>query len=353
MEKRINILAVDDSPLNLDVLTETLDDYYNVSATISGKDALDILKEEIPDLILLDIMMPEMDGYEVCRIIKKNKEWSDIPIIFLTAKNETEDIVKAYEIGAADYIPKPFNPPELLARVKAHLEIKVARDIIKRQNEEQKEMLHILCHDLANPFSSVLGVLDIITSDNFPEFAPLLKQSAEHGLGVISLVRQMRKLDEKPIELELLSLADTLSESIDMLSQKFTEKKISINIDIDRKLLIKAEKTSLINSVFNNILTNAAKFSYPEGTIEINATETDNGIKLSIIDHGIGIPDSILSTIFDVNQNTSRTGTNGEEGTGFGMPLVRKFMLTYGGEINIISAENKGTEVELFFQNSL
>ncbi len=353
MKKRMNILAVDDSPLNLDVLTETLDDFYNVSATISGKDALEMLREEIPDLILLDIMMPEMDGYEVCRIIKENKKWADIPVIFLTAKNETEDIVRAYETGAADYISKPFNPPELLARVKAHLEIKTARDTIKRQNEEQKEMLHILCHDLANPFSSVLGVLDIITSDNFSEFAPLLKQSAEHGLGVISLVRQMRKLDEKPIELELLSLTDTLSESIDMLSRKFTEKKIVIDMNIDSNLLIKAERTSLINSVFNNILTNAVKFSYPDGTIEINASKKDGKIRLSIADHGIGIPDYILDTIFNVNQNTSRTGTNGEEGTGFGMPLVRKFMLTYGGEINIISAENKGTEVELFFQNSL
>ncbi|MCK5673040.1 MAG: response regulator, partial [Spirochaetales bacterium] len=106
----MSILAIDDVALNLDLLVDILDPFYNVSATISGKDALIMMEENIPDLILLDIMMPEMDGYEVCERIKKNKNWENIPIIFLTAKNETEDIVRAYELGAADYLSKPFNP---------------------------------------------------------------------------------------------------------------------------------------------------------------------------------------------------------------------------------------------------
>ena len=144
MDNKKSILAVDDIPLNLDLLTDILDPFYNISATTGGKDALEILEDTTPDLILLDIMMPEMDGYEVCSIIKERKEWEHIPIIFLTAKNETEDIVRAYDIGAADYLSKPFNPPELLARVKAHLEIKESRDIIQKQNAEQKELLHKL-----------------------------------------------------------------------------------------------------------------------------------------------------------------------------------------------------------------
>jgi len=351
MRNKKNILAVDDSPLNLDVLTETLNELYNVSATISGKDALDILEEEVPDLILLDIMMPEMDGYEVCRRIKDSERYSDIPIIFLTAKNETEDIVKAYELGAADYISKPFNPPELLARVKAHLEIKESRDIIKRQSGEQKEMLHILCHDLANPFSSVLGVLDIIDKDSFEEYVPLLKKSAEHGMGVITLIRQMRKLDEKPLDLEILSLVDTLNESLSMLSLKFKNKEINLKLMLDESLTVLAERTSLINSVFNNILTNAVKFSHSGGIIEISSSLNGNNVMLSFLDYGIGIPEEMLKTIFDVNQNISRTGTSGEEGTGFGMPLVRKFMLAYGGDISINSDGKTGSEILLTFKN--
>ena len=349
MQNKKNILAVDDVPMNLDLLTDILDPLYNISATVSGKDALEILEENTPDLILLDIMMPEMDGYEVCRIIKSNKKWKDITVIFLTAKNETEDIVRAYEAGAVDYLSKPFNPPELLARVKAHLEIKESRDIIKRHNAEQKEMLHILCHDLANPFASVLSVLDIVEEDNFSEYSDLLKRSAENGLGIIELIRQMRKLDEKPLTLETISLTDALSESVEMLSSKFQNKGIHVNRKFDKDFIIRAEKRSLINSVINNILTNAIKFSHPNGQIDIMSKESGRNILLSVSDYGIGIPVDALETIFDVNKSVSRTGTAGEEGTGFGMPLVRKFMNAYGGEIEIESEAGQGTTIWLTF----
>ena len=349
MQNKKNILAVDDVPLNLDLLIDILDPLYNVSAAVSGKDALEALEENVPDLILLDIMMPEMDGYEVCSIIKHDERWKDIPVIFLTAKNETEDIVRAYEAGAVDYLSKPFNPPELLARVKAHLEIKESRDIIERHNAEQKEMLHILCHDLANPFASVLSVLDIVEEDNFSEYSDLLKRSAENGLGIIDLIRQMRKLDEKPLTLETISLADALSESVDMLSSKFQNKGIQVDRKIDKDFVIRAERRSLINSVINNILTNAIKFSHPNGRIDMAAAESEGNIILTVRDFGIGIPEDVLETVFDVNKSVSRTGTSGEEGTGFGMPLVRKFMNAYGGEIEIESEEGTGTTIKLIF----
>ncbi len=349
MQKKKTILAVDDVPLNLDLLTDILDPFYNVSATVSGKDALEILKKNTPDLILLDIMMPEMDGYEVCSRIKDTDEWKNIPIIFLTAKNETEDIVRAYEAGAADYLSKPFNPPELLARVKAHLEIKESRDIIQQQNAEQKELLHVLCHDLANPFASVLSVLDIVDKDNFNEYSGLLKQSARNGLDIIALIRQMRKLDEKPISLESIPLHDALKESLDMLSSKFLNKNIAMKLIFEKEELVKAEKTSLVNSVLNNLLTNAIKFSHAHGAIDITCNEQDSKIVLTITDHGIGIPKEMLETLFDVNKSISRKGTDGEEGTGFGMPLVKKFMAAYGGEIDIKSKENEGTTVLLTF----
>ncbi len=349
MQKKMTILAVDDIPLNLDLLTEILDPYYNVSATISGKDALEILEESIPDLILLDIMMPEIDGYEVCNRIKNNEKWKDIPIIFLTAKNETEDIVHAYELGAADYISKPFNPPELLARVKAHLEIKESRDTIKRQNAEQKELLHILCHDLANPFASVLSVLDIVDKDNFSEYSDLLKQSAENGMGIITLIRQMRKLEEKSLVLTGIPLYESLQESIKMLNTKFRNKNMSVNLQVEKGIDIIAEKTSLINSVINNLLTNAVKFSHSDGKIDIISRKAGGNVILTIRDYGIGIPENMIETLFDINQNISRKGTDGEEGTGFGMPLVRKFMIAYGGGISIESIENEGTSVNLSF----
>ena len=136
---KMTVLAVDDTPTNIDVVKGVLSQDYFVPAAVNGKAALKFLEKKKPDLILLDIMMPEMDGYEVCRRIKENPATDDIPIIFLTAKTEVEDETKGLSMGAVDYITKPISPPILQARVKNHLELKVARDSLKRQNEILEE----------------------------------------------------------------------------------------------------------------------------------------------------------------------------------------------------------------------
>ena len=201
--RRFAVLAVDDTPANLDILVELLGQTYDVSVAIDGHEALAYLETNRPDIILLDIMMPGIDGYEVCRRIKENSELEDLPIIFLTAKNESEDIIRGFENGAVDYVSKPFNPSELQARVRAHIELKYSRDLINQKSAEQRELLHILCHDLANPFSNILSVLDVAAGDikSLTEYTPLLETSARNGLEVIDLVRAMRTIEEKPFEL--------------------------------------------------------------------------------------------------------------------------------------------------------
>jgi len=136
---RLTILAVDDTPTNIDVIKELLSDSYFVQAAVNGKMALKIIEKKKPDLILLDIMMPEMDGYEVCQLLKADEATRDIPVIFLTAKVEMEDERKGLELGAVDYITKPLSPAILKERVKTHLELKVARDYLKRENEILEE----------------------------------------------------------------------------------------------------------------------------------------------------------------------------------------------------------------------
>ena len=131
----LSVLIVDDTPHNIDILINTLDDTYELQVATSGKDALESVSESIPDLILLDIMMPEMDGFEVCRILKTNSSTKHIPIIFLTALTEIEQKTKGFELGAADFITKPFDIREVKARVKNHLLIKFSQDILKDQNK--------------------------------------------------------------------------------------------------------------------------------------------------------------------------------------------------------------------------
>lgn len=138
--KNITILAIDDNPANIDIVKGVLSDHYLVQAAVNAQIALKIIEKKKPDLILLDIMMPDIDGYEVCRILSSRDDTCDIPVIFLTGKNQIEDETKGLEIGAVDYISKPISPPILRQRVKNHLELKFTRDQLKNENEtlEQK-----------------------------------------------------------------------------------------------------------------------------------------------------------------------------------------------------------------------
>lgn len=358
------ILAVDDTPINIDVLQESLRANYDVSIATDGPEALEILRAISPDLILLDIMMPGMNGFEVCQQIRSNPRLRDIPIIFLTAKSSPDDILEGFKAGAVDYLSKPFNVAELKARIGVHVELKRTREIVHQQNTEQKELLHVLCHDLANPLSNVLNALTLVREESDEsfrmEYLDLMEKSVANGLDVIETVRSMRKLEEKSLQLKAVDLRQAVEDSVSLLYHIIANKKIHLVIDIDRCIRVMAEKTTLINSVLNNLLSNAVKFSKRGGKIQITAKtgrRTHNNtlpVTLVLRDFGIGIPESILNDIFDVTKTTSREGTEGESGTGFGMPLVAKFINAYGGTVSIESncegdPESVGTSVSLSF----
>ncbi|MGK5095215.1 hybrid sensor histidine kinase/response regulator [Deltaproteobacteria bacterium TL4] len=358
------ILIVDDNSSNLRLLGTALRSAgYQVMPATSGPQALTMLESMLPDLILLDIMMPEMDGFELCERLKNSAETQALPIIFLTAKTEINDIIKGFEFGAVDYIVKPFNLQEVLVRVKTHLELKFSKEFVQKQRNEYKELLHILCHDLNNPLWSIFLVLENAKWD--PNFLvskrTAMNSAIKNSLDTIELVRQIRSLDEAEFTLSLsaIPLYKVLAESLSMFEQQLLEKHIHLNLKVAEEIQVVAERSSFINSVLNNLLSNAIKFSYPDSQIVIEASTRDEQTLLSIQDFGIGIPDKLLLMLFDVSKKTSRTGTLGESGTGFGMPLVKKFMLKYGGDIEIHSEEEQpstsahGTLVQLRFLNHL
>jgi two-component system, sensor histidine kinase and response regulator len=349
------ILIVEDSARNIQVLGNTLAGKgYEIFIARNGAQALEKVDVIMPDLILLDVMMPELDGFEICRRLKSNPVTAEIPVVFLTGRAEPEDIVKGFKLGAVDYLTKPFNPDELLVRVNTQLELQAGRKALKKANNDMKELVHLLCHDLANPMNSVISVLDTIDSyEEFESLKDLLRSSAENGLNVIGLVRDMRCAEENALPFETVDLAEALRISTDMLRGRFTAKRLKLAIDVPEGLLIRVEKTSFVNSVLNNLFTNAIKFSHPGSKIEVRAARSDDRVRLTIQDHGIGIPGGQRGRIFDFNTSTSRPGTDGETGNGFGMPMVRKFILAYQGTIEIDSIEQKegvtdhGTKVRL------
>ncbi len=348
------VLIVDDNPVNLQVLGTILrDKNFRTAVAGDGIQALKLVKKRLPDLILLDVMMPEMDGFEVCETLKRSPRTREIPVIFLTAKSEPSDIIRGFEVGGADYITKPFNSAELLARINNHLEM-------LRVSNERRQLLHVLCHDLANPFSSIVSSIKMIR-DGYADFDVLegyIYTSAINGLRVIDLVREIRALEEKKVSFQLKSvpLKQVIEESSIMLSQKFMKKRVSLVTDVDSELTVCAEYTSLLNAVINNIFTNAIKFSFPDSEITVWASQDDENVTLTVKDAGIGMSGRLQQDLFDMRKNTSRAGTGGEIGTGFGMPLVRKFVRLYGGAIEVFSKEerdepeNHGTEIRLTFK---
>ncbi len=346
----VNILIVDDNPKNLQMLAAVLSqNKYRVVVAQNGLQAIKSIETIFPDLILLDVVMPEMDGFETCKRLKASPSMKDIPIIFLTARTEPEDILKGFELGAADYIVKPFNHLELLARVQTHLELRFSREIISRQRDELNEILHILCHDLSNPLQAIVATLQL--ARNKPQ---VLEQKLEtmhacciRAIKLIQLVKSLQTTEEKTIPCTAsVGLKESLMESIETLEHKFSQKNIRPVLDIGQDIDVIAEKTSLVNSIFNNILTNAVKFSYPDSKIMIRTSLEGEYISITIEDFGVGIAREIMDNLFKIDKKSTQYGTQGEKGTGFGMSIVKKFVTGYGGKIEVSSKEKSEYPVE-------
>lgn len=352
------ILVVDDNPQNLQFLGEVLSSKnYRIGIAQNGVKALESVQFDQPDLILLDVMMPKMDGFETCKRLKQNPSTKQIPVVFLTAKVEHEDVVKGFELGAVDYITKPFNPTELLVRIGTHLKLKFSEETILSQRDELNEMLHILSHDLSNHIGSIVTGLElgIKRPERLEKLAHSMKNCGLQALELINLVRTLRAISAKKEKLILktIFLKQAFQKSFSILEGQFQKKGIELRMIIDEEIEVIAEQSSLINSVINNLFTNAIKFSYPKSEIVVTARQQENEVFISIKDSGIGIPKDLLENIFSKCKVTARFGTDGEKGTGFGMPLVQKFIKIYGGQIKIISEEETenstthGTDVQI------
>lgn len=355
------ILVVDDNLTSLSIIKTILEKsgYTFISAT-NGREAIETTIVAQPDLVLLDVGMPDIDGFETCKRLKADERTQDIPVIFLTAYSEITSMVKGFEAGAIDYITKPFNSTELRTRIETHLELLNKRETIRKRNYEKRELIHVLCHDLATPLLHLQTVMEMY-EDNPAMMIELLgpmKASIRNGLELIDLIKNIEFFEEDKIELLLTreNLSSVTTEAVAMFEQKLDSKNMRVEMAIDKNHHVIIERVSFINSILNNLLTNAIKFSFSGSHIEIRSKEAGDKIQLSIRDSGIGMPPKMVDDIFDIRKTSSRPGTENEEGTGFGMPLVKKIIHAYNGGINVISSEksenakNHGTEVILSLQ---
>ncbi|MCB1177365.1 MAG: bacteriohemerythrin, partial [Leptospiraceae bacterium] len=210
-----------------------------------------------------------------------------------------------------------------------------ALDLIRERNarikaeKEKEELIHILTHDILNPIAGIKSTCNLLelNPDKCKEYLPLLESSADHGIEIINLVKNM--INDKNLnnlDLQEYNLKDLINESIMMLKELIENKNLELELDIDKNFFVKVEKTSFINSIINNLLTNAIKFSHKNNRVLLFTKISHNSKQLVIQDFGIGIPEYILKNIYDLKMKTSRRGTNNELGTGYSMPLVKKFL---------------------------
>ena len=344
------ILIVDDVPANLKILANLLEhEGYAVRPVLSGEHALQAAEKEKPDLILLDIMMPDMDGFEVCRLVKENQNLNDVPIIFISALNSTKDIVRALTTGGVDYITKPFRAEEVKARAATHLKLSRQRNEIEKQkielqklNATKDKFFSIIAHDLRGPFSGFLGLTEIMveglsdmTMDEIQEIAEGMKNSATNLSRLLENLLQWAQVQRGliPFNPKSVALLTIVNESLEILYEAAINKSIDINCDISDNIKVFADSV-LVQSIIRNLVSNAIKFTNKGGKISISAkVADDNSVEIAIRDTGIGMSNTILENLFRIDVQTGRKGTQGEPTTGLGLMLCKEFVEKHGGKL--------------------
>ena len=354
------ILIVDDNQTNIILLQAILKraKYNTVSAT-NGADALRIMQEMHPDLVLLDIMMPEMDGYEVARRKDEIEDIQSIPFLFVTALSDTNSMVKGFKAGCSDFITKPFNTEEILIRIHHQIINVENRRIINSKNEELKSLIRnrdklyaVVAHDLRSPLGTIKSVLDILDENLNSEIIgfelyDLLHATTESADELFGLLEnllfwtrtQMGKLIFQPKEIKI---TDAVTDAIKATSSMSNIHRIDISYsDNTGNATVLADK-NMITTIIRNILANAIKFSDEDSSIEIETKIVDNQLSCSITDHGCGMDDEVKQALQQQISITT-TGKHQEEGTGLGLTLCREFIRAHNGNLSFESEMNVGT----------
>ena len=374
------ILIADDNSNNLKFLSKVLsDNNYRVRVSSNGKQVLKSIAIQMPDLILLDINMPEMDGFEACKIIRDDKKYNNLPIIFLTAKTDKESIVTGFEIGGQDYITKPFDINELLARVKTHLEVKKQREILKNMNqileEKVKErtallndayqelqgldvaknnFLSMLSHEIRTPLNGIIGasyILNDVLKENseIAEFVEMLKVSVnrlEKFSTTALLITELQT--NSTISKEDEDLVNIINECIDENTEnpETRNKNLSFekNFFSDRiKMNLNKE---LLKRAINNILENAIQYSFAGQKININLYEENKKNILEIRDEGKGFPEKVLKHLFEPFEIGEK---HYDDNIGLSLIASKQIIEAHGGNIIIKNRDDKGASVKLSF----
>lgn len=354
------IFAVDDSKTVRKYLEDILKDSYNIELASGGTDFIERIDSVKPDLILMDIMMPDITGYELTRALKKDRKYLDIPIVFLTSQNDTESIIEGFKAGAVDYIVKPFNEHELKARVKTHLELKLKKEQLKEKNEQLLEanatkdtFFSLIAHDLRGPFSALIGIsklliddFETIETDRIKKFLRVIHESTSSTLDLLENLLQWAKTQTgsiifEPIKIDLYVI---ISMVLDLYAKNAAEKSISLRSFVEKETFVTAD-INMIQTIMRNLISNSLKFTPEGGIIEVYSSRDEEQVQILVKDNGRGLKKRDLEKVFRIDKHFTTPGLNNEKGTGLGLILCKNFVEINNGSIWMESEWEKGSSV--------
>ncbi|MFZ4522956.1 MAG: hybrid sensor histidine kinase/response regulator [Bacteroidales bacterium] len=390
-----DILIVDDIEHNIFTLRTLIETHFdaNLIEATSGEQVLHIVNERTIDLILMDVMMPGMDGFETARLIKNRPRTSNIPIIFISAYDPTQKLLeKGIAAGGYDYLTKPIDDNQLVYRLKMYLRfirheymmnlhlrelnlklieeiedrkatelsLQISQNELKAANSSKDKFFSIIAHDLKNPFNGIIGLSSLLIEDydSFPvweqkEFIQNIKTTAENTFRLLQNLlewsqTQTGKIHFEPTQFNLTSIT---TEIVDLVKTSASNKNIALSSDISPDILVFADK-NMIHTVIRNLALNAVKFTRNGGKIRLSARVINGQVEVSVSDNGIGISPEMMKKLFCIDCNVASYGTDGEQGTGLGLILCKEFVDKNKGTIRIESEPGAGSTFTIVIPES-
>jgi len=345
-----SILVVDDQPANITVVGSVLGGLgHEIIPAADGATALKRIAVRKPDLILLDVLMPGMDGYEVCRRLKENAEWRDIPIIFLSAADDKELIVRALNSGGVDFITKPINQAELISRVRTQLALKNALDRLKQLAEDKDELIGILAHDLKNHVGGMNMSAELLRAqvnklkdERLTRLSDNILRSSGQLLAFVKEFLANAAADygfvAKPGRVNFSELVLNVAKQYQDAARR---KNLEIHVDSTQEAAVFADASAL-NQILDNLISNALKFSPPQKKIFVSVHSRNHHVECVVRDEGPGFTAEDKKRMFRRYGRLSARPTGGEPSTGLGLSIVRKLVHAIDGELSCESEPGQG-----------
>lgn len=361
------ILIVDDDAQNLKLLNAALSEAgYGVAVANGGAVCFKVLEKRHPDLILCDVIMPEIDGYEVCRRLKASPEHRDTPLIFLTSRTDTEDLLRGFEVGAVDYVTKPFNKAELLARVRTHTELKQARDTIlensrqleslnqrlKTLDAEKNHFLGIVAHDLKNPLTTIMmsaemveDRADKVSEEQLVDYMQMIQRNASRIRTIIMNLLDVNRIESGKLAVDLkpFDLRDFIARLLDQYRDKAERKQIRMHLEAPQETVLLVSDENIVYQIGDNLLSNALKYSPPDRHVFVSVRAESDSVSFSIRDQGPGFTAEDKQKLFEKFARLSAQPTAGESSTGLGLSIVKRLCELLAGDIHCESEPGEGT----------